>query len=130
MIALLATYCAAVALFAIAFTRLGIIATVPALMREMRTAFAVIGDKALDDEAKEAAVRQTSIALLGKALKLALGLAAVLAAAAIPALLAEAAGWSSMAAFIAFSLDPIVLLATIGVFVALGWLLKRRRASA
>jgi hypothetical protein len=112
-------YAVSCLLFALAFAGLRVWPLTRAISQLMRKSFAVVTDSQLSDEEKERALQKGSLELLRDAVKLAGALAATLACAALPAVLAELAGWISLEDFVAFSLRPVVLFATVAAFAAL-----------
>lgn len=95
----------------------------------MQESFAVVANRDMDDDAKEAALRAGSIKALGNALSLAAKLALCVGAAVLPAWLAQLAGAFTVEAFIAFSLRLDVILATVAVFAAIGIAARSRKTA-
>ncbi|MEM1236486.1 MAG: sulfotransferase [Pseudomonadota bacterium] len=117
----------AVAAFGFGLWRSGI---VPVARKTVTTAFSgisAITDSSLDDDAKEAAVRQAAIALLGAAFSIAVRMALVLALAAVPIFLADLVGIASSDAVMSLMarLDYIVIVSIVAIVLGEG---LRRRA--
>jgi len=98
------------------------------MARMMRLAFATLADRALNDDEKEVAIRRLSIQLLAVTAKLTVALAIVLAATALPVVLAAQAGMLTYEGFLLFSLEPLVILLTILALGAVPWLAKQLKA--
>ena len=120
-------YTASCLLFAFAFARLRVWPLTRAISARMRRSFAVIADARLSDAEKERALQQGSVELLRQAVKLTAALGAVLACAALPAVLADLTGWISLEGFVAFSLSPAVLIATVAAFAVIARLARMMR---
>jgi len=112
-------YAASCLLFALAFAGLRVWPLTRAMSVQMRASFALVTDPWLSDKEKERALQSGSVELLREAVKLTAALAMTLAAAALPAILAQHAGWLSPEGFVAFSLRPAILIATVATFAAL-----------
>lgn len=114
---IIVAYILACIAFYLAFIKLGLVARTFELMSDFRSAAGVIGNPELSDLEKEERTRKAATKAMGQTLALVARLVAVLAAAALPVALAVTVG-INLDAFIAFSLNPIVLIVTaIAVFV-------------
>ncbi len=110
---MIAAYVLSCVLLVLAFQRLHVWPRTTAMSRELRGAFAVMTDKGLNDDQKEAALRRRSVDVLGLTVRLTLVLIATFAAAALPVVLAQWAGWLTWQEFLVFSIQPLVLVATV-----------------
>ncbi|QZH75828.1 MAG: hypothetical protein JY451_04355 [Erythrobacter sp.] len=124
---MIAAYILSCLLLVLAFQGLHVWPRTKAMTRELRGAFAVMTDKALSDDHKEAALRRRSIEVLGLTVRLTLVLIATFAAAALPVVLAQWAGWLTWQDFLVFSIQPLVVVATVAA-LALWPLLQSRLA--
>lgn len=106
-----AAYIAASLAFYLAFIKLELVGRTVRLMADFRAVAQVFVDPKLSDFEKERHIRGAAISTLGQSVGLVSRLVVVLAAAALPVLLTFAAGLD-LAAFMAFSLNPVVLIAT------------------
>ncbi|WP_066553230.1 hypothetical protein [Croceicoccus bisphenolivorans] len=126
----LAAYIASCLLLAAAFVRLGVLPRTRKMLTGLNAAMAIVRDPAMDDLAKEKAVQQASVKLLGGTLLTTVLLALAFAVAAVPALAGAWSGAFSLEDFVVFSLRPDVLAMTIATFAALGFALRRVRKPA
>lgn len=122
---ILIAYGLACLLFYLAFKRLRVVGHTSALLKLFQSAAQVMSDKGLTDLEKETRIRAASIQSGKATLMLVLRLAAVPALAAVPVLVALQAGLFSLDDFVAFSLEPLVLVITVVVLVALDKALAR-----
>lgn len=122
---MIAAYILSCLLLVLAFQHLHIWPRTTAMSRELRGAFVVMTDKTLGDDAKEAALRRLSLEVLGSTVKLTLALVATFAAAALPVVLAQWAGWLTWQGFLIFSIQPLVVVATIAALAAVPMLQSR-----
>lgn len=106
-------------LLAAAFAGLRVWPLTRSMAAQLRANFAVIGNKAMSDDEKERALRTGSLAVLRETVRLTAALAATCAAAAAPVVLAERAGWLTYQGFVVFSIQPLVVVATIAAFYVL-----------
>jgi hypothetical protein len=114
-----------VAVFLAAFFRSGLVGVALEALAVMQQAVAAIRDPALDDAAREKTARAASLRLLGALGSILLRSFVVLAACAVPVVLADLAGLAprdAVAAFLA-RWDVIVGLS---VLITLGWIVGRR----
>lgn len=127
---MLAAYLATCVLFAGAFALLGIVGRTMAMLATMRGSIAVMRDPAMDDLAKEKAVQKGSIELLGHLVVVIAMLAVAFGVAAIPALIGSWVGLFGLEQFVAFTLRPDVLLATVAAFAGIAVVVRKRKAKA
>lgn len=118
----------AVAGFAIMLARLSIGKAGQRLMSGVMAGLSTMLDSEMDDDAKEAAVRRAGVALLTETGRLALVLAAALAAAALPIYAADLLGWAPATETFALMLrvDYILIVSVAAILVV--WLLNRGKA--
>ncbi|RPF71066.1 hypothetical protein [Aurantiacibacter spongiae] len=91
----------------------------------LRVAVSILRDRTLSDEEKERLLRRQSVEAFGLVATVTAALAATFLAAAAPVAVAEMAGWLDWRGFLAFSLRPAVVVATVAVFAAAPWLRSR-----
>ncbi|WP_144096346.1 hypothetical protein [Croceicoccus sediminis] len=127
---MLAAYLATCVLFAGAFALLGVVGRTMTMFAAMRGSFAVMRDPAMDDLAKEKAIQKGSVELLGHLVAVVAMLALAFGVAAVPALIGSWAGLFTFDEFVAFTLRPDVLIATIAVFTGLAFVVRKRRMQA
>jgi len=124
---MLLIYIASCILLGIAFHFLRIAPTTKRMLAQLRSAFAVISDKAMSDDDKERALRVRSVEVLGTTVKLTAALIAVFAAAYLPIWLGEISGTITFDAFIYYTIQPLVIVGTIVACAAYAYALKRYR---
>jgi len=122
---MLIVYAISCILFLAVFERLKLVASTRALFAGMRQAMGVMTNRELSDDEKEIAIQRHAVSALKGAVMLTVGLAATLFAAAIPPVAADWMGWIDLDAFVDFSLDPWVLLATVVIIGAAVWAYRR-----
>jgi hypothetical protein len=118
--------CLAVAAFLIGFHLAGVVPAARRAIATARSATGVMRDPALDDLAKEKAVRKAGLSLLSSYASITLRSAAALLASFLPILLADATGLVDKEATMAFLLRWDVILGASAVMIAV-WLIARRR---
>lgn len=121
-----AIYALACLAFYAAFVATGLVTRARTLLDEFRAAMAIMGDKGLSDLEKEQRIRKASISALGGTLSLTARLVAVVAAAAVPVLLAHLLAGLRLEEFTRFSLNPAVLVATVALLGGLDWYRRSR----
>ena len=126
---MLSVYIASCLLLGFAFYLLSIARLTGTMVAQLRSSFAVLVDSSLDDEAKEKAIRRQSIKVLGTTTRLSLGLAAVFAAAYLPIYLADRTGRIDQYEFVAYSIQPAIVAATLLVCAVWAWAGRRGRRS-
>lgn len=114
-----ALYTLACLIFYAAFLKLRVAGRTRALLAAFRSAAGVMGDRGLSDSEKEARIRHAAIRTLVDTTVLAARIVAVLACAALPVLFATQVAGIGLDPFLAFSLEPLVLVATGLVLIAL-----------
>jgi hypothetical protein len=119
----------AVAVFALLLAPAGIIAVCRAAAEEARAALAVMGNSALDDRAKETAVRRASLGLFGSLGSILLRAAGVFLASLLPVLLADAVGLAPASAVVAW-LSRWDVIAGVTVAMVAVWLAVKLGARA
>ncbi|MEO0971980.1 MAG: hypothetical protein AAFX85_02720 [Pseudomonadota bacterium] len=110
----------AVAAFAFAFWRVGVVAVSQRIVKTAVSGVAAMMDAELDDDAKEVAVRQAGFALLGAAVSVALRTALALLVAAVPVAAAHLVGIVSISAVIGLMsrLEFLVGVTVLAVLIA------------
>lgn len=86
-------------------------------------------DPALDDDAKEQAVRRAAFDLLLGSGSLAWRFAVTLLAAAVPIYLGDWAGWVPLEDSFALILDPVFLISVTALAVAVRWMVRRHQST-
>ena len=122
---MLAVYSVSCILFLVLFERLHLVRQTRMLFAAMREAMGVVSNNALNDDDKEVAVQRHAVAALRGVIMLTVGLFATLMAAATPPLVSDWMGLIELDAFIDFSLNPWVLLATVVILGAFAWMIRR-----
>ena len=130
MIAAVTVSLLAVAGFALALWQLRVVAVARSVPATTMSGLAAMTSREMDDDAKEIAVRRAGLALIAAAFGLSWRFAAALAAAALPILLADAAGLVAFDRVIALMLRWDYILAVTLAAVALSALAGRLRAPA
>lgn len=113
--------------FLLAFEALGLIPKAKEAISVSRATAAVMGDKSLDDDAKEAAVQKAAATLMKNFLGLLVRIVGILLAAYVPILAADLLGLVPEAEVLAFMLRIDVILITTVLVIALVWVLQRVR---
>lgn len=113
--------------FILAFEALGIVPKARDAIATSRQAAAVMGDKGLDDDAKEAAMQKAAGSLMKGFVGLLARIVGILLAAYAPIFLADLAGLADEAAVLAFMLDPLVIVATTVIVIAVIWVAVKVR---
>lgn len=109
----------ATALFFLAFNKSNVVELSTRVVRESAVAFKVMSDKTLDDDAKEIAMQETSIAMLKLGASV-LGRVAVICALPVTLLaIAVAGGWTSESAIWQVSLSWPFIALNMAVFIAI-----------
>lgn len=114
--------------FIAAFELLGIVPKAREAIATSRQTAAVMGDKSLDDDAKEAAVQKAAGSLMKGFFGLVLRIIGILAAAYVPIFLADLAGLVPEAETLGFMLRLDVILATTVIVIAIIWAVTKVRA--
>ena len=122
-----AVYCAACALFCLGLSVTGVIPRVLRLVRTLGAAMGELRNPALDDREKERRARAAGIAAFADLGGVVARLAIVCAMAAAPVLAGDLAGLTPAGDVVAFSLDPLVLAATVIGLTGLVWLWRLTR---
>jgi hypothetical protein len=99
--------------FYTAFLKLSVAGRTRALLAAFKSAARVVGDRALNDTEKEALIRRAALRTMADTTVLVARIAAVLTCAALPVLLATQVSGIGLEPFLAFSLEPPVLLGAI-----------------
>ncbi len=110
----------AVAAFGVGLWKSGVVPVAREAVSTALSGLSAMTDSALDDDAKEAAVRKAAFALLSAALSIALRFALILALTAIPIYLADILGIVSTDAVMALMLrwDYILIVSVVAIVVA------------
>lgn len=114
--------------FIAAFELLGIVPKAREAIATSRQTAAVMGDKSLDDDAKEAAVQKAAGSLLKGFFGLVLRIIGILVAAYVPIFLADLAGLVPEAETLGFMLRLDVILATTVIVIAIIWAATKVRS--
>lgn len=114
-----AVYLLAVAGFCMAFVSFGVLPALRQLSGTFRGAAAAMGDKHLDDREKERRIQSATLRAGRETLGLSARLAATLAAAAAPMVVADLTGLAPLGDTLAFAFRPAVLIGTVVALVAL-----------
>ena len=123
MIALVAFV--SVLLLAIALDRVGVVRVATAAMGTAQGAVAVMQDGSLDDSAREQAMRQASVRLLGHFASIVGRVALALVVSFVPVAIADRSGLASVPSVIAF-LSRIDVIAIASVAMIVGYLIRIR----
>lgn len=113
--------------FIAAFELLGIVPKAREAIATSRQTAAVMGDKSLDDDAKEAAVQKAAGSLMKGFFGLLLRIIGILVAAYIPIFLANLLGLASEDAVLSFMLRIDVILITTVLVIAIIWIATKVR---
>lgn len=130
MITALVVSLLAVAAFGLGLWKSGIVSVARSSVSTALSGVSAMTDSALDDDAKEAAVRKAAFALLGAALSLAIRFAVVLLVTAIPIFLADTLGLTSVDAVMSLMLRWDYILVVSGLAIVLAQVLRRRAKRA
>lgn len=115
---MISAYVLSCILLVLAFQGLRIWPRTTEMTRELREAFGVMAAKGMSDDEKEAAIRKRSIRVLGLTTRLTLALVVTFTVAVLPVAIAVRFGWITFEEFLAFSIQPLVIVLTVVALAA------------